>query len=369
MGRDFVFAKFDAFGSSSHCISRRFIWSIVYAFGNNVTVKCCECRGSAVSWRCGGGWEPEPDAGVIYVGMIRTQVNPAPMHGELRVPSRQATGLFRLYLRWRMRKHFHSLRVANAGRIPPQAQPLILFTNRASWWDSRTSMLLAQALLPEREHYAPMDSDELAHNSILRTMGFFGVENSTARGAVQLLNAGGQILRRRGSVLWVAPESQAQDVRKRPILFRPGLGALMGRSGRLTCVPIAVEYVYWENRLPEILVNVGEPLQIANGEMEEARTWTNLLSYAMAATLDELAMLATERDPDAFETILSGPHGSGPHGSGPRGSGPDGNGGISRLWKRITNTITGRAYDKDQPTLSDRTLSKRTRHDRSLRDR
>ena len=271
--------------------------------------------------------------------MTRTQVNPARVGGDLRSPSRRAIALFSIYLRWYTRRHFHSLRVANAGRIPPKAQPLILFANHASWWDPLTAMLLGQEILPERQHYAPMDAIALAHYRIFRPMGFFPVDNASARGAAQLLRAGYQVLTRPGAVLWITPESQFQDVRKRPIVFRPGLGALMTRSGRLTCVPIAIEYVYWTERLPEILVNVGEPLEIADGTMEDARTWTNLLSYAMAATLDELAMLATERDPDAFETILSGSGGIG---------------GIYEIWKRFTCAVTGRTYRHDHGSLHDR---------------
>jgi len=182
--------------------------------------------------------------------MTRTQVNPARPGGELRTPSRRAIGLFSIYLRWYVGRHFHALRVANAGRIPPQAQPLILFGNHASWWDPLTSMLMGQAILPEREHYAPMDETALKHYSIFRPMGFFPVDNASARGAAQLLRAGFQVLSRPHSVLWITPESQFQDVRKRPIVFRPGLGALMSRSGRLTCVPVAIEYVYWQERLP-----------------------------------------------------------------------------------------------------------------------
>jgi hypothetical protein len=113
----------------------------------------------------------------------------------------------------------------------------------------------------------------------------------------------------------------------------------MSRSGRLTCVPVAIEYVYWNERLPEILVNIGEPLEIADGTMEDARTWTNLLSYAMAASLDELAMLAMERDPYAFETILSGSGGIG---------------GVYEIWKRFTCAIAGRPYHHDHGSLHDR---------------
>jgi len=271
--------------------------------------------------------------------MTRTQVNPARAGGELRAPSRRAIALFSIYLRWYLGRHFHSLRVANAGRIPPQAQPLILFANHASWWDPLVAMVLGQTLLPEREHYAPMDETALKHYGVFRPMGFFPVDNASARGAAQLLRAGSQVLSRPGSVLWITPESQFQDVRKRPIVFRPGLGALMSRMGRLTCVPVTIEYVYWSERLPEILVNIGEPLEIADGTMEDARTWTNLLSYAMAATLDELAMLAMERNPDDFEIILSGSGGIG---------------GVYEIWKRFTCAVTGRPYYHDHGSLHDR---------------
>jgi len=268
--------------------------------------------------------------------MTRTQVNTARSGGELRTPSVRAIGLFSIYLRWYMRRHFHSVRVANAGRIPPQAEPLILFANHSSWWDPLTAMILGQSLLPQREHYAPMDAMSLDHYSIFKPMGFFPVDGASMRGASQLLRAGHEVLARPGSVLWITPESQFNDVRKRPVEFRPGLGALMSRNGRLTCVPVAIEYTFWNERLPEILVNIGEPLEIADGAMEDARTWTNLLSYAMSATLDELTMLATERDPDAFETILSGSGGVG---------------GVYEVWKRLICAISGRPYYHDHGSL------------------
>jgi 1-acyl-sn-glycerol-3-phosphate acyltransferase len=264
--------------------------------------------------------------------MTRAQLDRAQTPDTVRRPSPRALGLFSIYLRWYLRRHFHAVRVANIERLPLQAHPLILFTNHASWWDPLTGMLLAQAALPEREHYAPIDADALQHYGIFRSMGFFPVENGSRRGAAQLLRAGAEILRRDRSVLWITPESRFQDVRTRPVVFRPGLGALMNRTSRMTCVPVAIEYTFWNERLPEILINLGEPLEIADGTLEEPRTWTNLLAYAASATLDELAMLATERSPDAFRTLLSGTSGIG---------------GIYELWKRLTCALSGRPYYAD----------------------
>ncbi len=271
--------------------------------------------------------------------MNRTQERPARHRGELQAPSRRALGLFSIYLRWYLQRHFHGVRVANADRIPAKAFPLILFGNHASWWDPLIAMLLGQTILPDRDHYAPMDQTALEHYSIFRPMGFFPVDNKSPRGAAQLLRAGEQVFTRKGSVLWITPESQFQDVRKRPIVFRPGMGALISRMGRLTCVPIAIEYAFWNERLPEVLINVGEPLEIADGTMEDARTWTNLHSYAMAATLDELAMLSMERDPTAFETVLEGSGGIG---------------GVYEMWKRFVCAVTGQPYHHDHGSLHTR---------------
>lgn len=261
--------------------------------------------------------------------MTSTEINRAHFAGKVPRPSRRAIGLFSIYLRWYLGRHFHAVRVANLTRMPAQAHPLILFLNHASWWDPLAGMLLAMEALPECEHYAPMDEAALGHYGIFRSMGIFPVDNGSPRGAAQLLRAGSEILARDRSALWITPESRFQDVRTRPIVFRPGLGALMTRIGRMTCVPIAIEYTFWNERLPEILINIGEPLEIADGALEQAHTWTNLLSYGTAATLDELALLAIERDPAAFETILSGASGIG---------------GIYELWKRLSAVIAGQAY-------------------------
>ena len=257
---------------------------------------------------------------------------------ELRRPSERFLALFRLYSRWYVSRHFHAVRVANAQRVPASAERLIVFGNHASWWDPLIALLLAEALMPEREHYAPMDAAALANYAIFRPMGFFPVENGTARGLVQLLHAGEEVFSR-GGALWITPESQFQDVRKRPVVFKSGLGKLMTRQGRMTCVPIAMEYTFWDERLPEVLINIGEPLEIADGRMEETQTWTNLLSYAMAATLDELALLAEARDAAGFTAILEGGGGIG---------------GVYEVWQRIKAAATGRRYLHEHGSLHKR---------------
>ena len=151
-----------------------------------------------------------------------------------------------------------------------------------------------------------MDAAALKHYSFLRKLGLFPVESGTRRGAVQFLRAAQQILSTPNSVLWVTPEGRFTDVRSRPAVFRPGLASLAARLDTCTLVPLAFEYTFWDERLPEILVSCGQPIAVAQYPEYCAEEWNERLCAALVAAQDELADLAKLRDPAHFETILSG---------------------------------------------------------------
>lgn len=253
---------------------------------------------------------------------------------ELTPPSRRLLSFFRLYLVWYVRRHFHGLRIANASRFP-SASALIVFMNHPSWWDPITTILLSHHLRPEADHYGPMDAKALERYGLFRKMGAFPVVQRQAVGMAQFLGSARLVLER-GGVLWVTPEGQFTDTRSRPVTFRSGLSHLVSQTGRVTLLPIAVEYTYWDERLPEILVNCGEPLHIADGRAEEARTWNNLMAYAMTSTQEELAHLAATRNAENFVTILSGSSGIG---------------GMYEYWKRLRAAVLGEKYESEHGSI------------------
>ena len=234
------------------------------------------------------------------------------------------------YLHWYMGRHFHALRLANPGRFPSTPGPLIIFANHASWWDPLACIVISRYLLPAASHYGPMDATALEHYGFLRKFGLFPVESGTRRGAAQFLRVSQQILSVPNSVLWLTPEGRFTDMRTRPASFRPGLAALIARLGPCTLVPMAFEYTFWDERLPEILVSCGYPLEVTDGKLHSAAEWNQRLEAALAATQDELASLAQLRDSKRFETILSGRVGIS---------------GVYEVWKRLIALLTGRVYE------------------------
>jgi 1-acyl-sn-glycerol-3-phosphate acyltransferase len=223
------------------------------------------------------------------------------------------------------RRHFRAVSIQNAGRLREASGPLIVYANHASWWDPMVSVLLAQTLLPGHKHYAPMDAAPLARYPILRKVGIFPVELATARGAVQFLRTSEAILKS-GGVLWVTPQGRFADVRERPLAFKPGLAALVARVPEATVLPLAIEYTFWDERLPETLLHFAPPVIVKTDEATPA------LEAALEAAMNALREAAMARDPRAFDVLLEGKRGTG---------------GFYALGRRLRAAFAGKAFQED----------------------
>ena len=223
--------------------------------------------------------------------------------------SKPVLGFFRRIVRGYFARHFRAVRVSDSPRFALLgAGPLIVYANHSSWWDPMVLTLLAARYMPERAHYAPMDAAALARYGILKHVGVFGVEMKTARGAAQFLRTGLSVLAK-GGVLWVTPQGRFADARERPLVFKPGLAALAARvPGGCTVLPLAIEYTFWDERLPETLLHFGEPVRVDGESADEIDA---ALRNALGATMEALAAKAIPRNPAAFEVFQQGRVGTG----------------------------------------------------------
>lgn len=215
--------------------------------------------------------------------------------------------LFQRVVRAYFRRHFRSVMVQGAERMAGAEGPLIVYANHSSWWDPMVSVLLAEVLLPGRRHYAPMDAAALKRYPILRKIGIFPVEMASARGAAQFLRTSQAILAS-GGVVWITPQGRFVDPREEMLGFKPGLGALAARTTGVTLIPLAIEYTFWDERLPETLLRVGEPVRV---EGMDAGAATLVLEGALAKTMEELKSASMGRDAGAFCELVRGGRGTG----------------------------------------------------------
>lgn len=215
---------------------------------------------------------------------------------------------FRRIVRRYFRRHFRAVLAQGAAHLADRRGPLIVYGNHSSWWDPMLIVLLGDLLMPERRHYAPIDARALEKYPILRKLGIFPVEMASPRGAAQFLRHAEAILRSNG-VLWLTPQGRFADPREFPLAFKPGLAALALRLPEVPLLPLAVEYTFWDERLPETLLCFGEPLQVdAGGKAAET---THTLEAALSQAMYRLQGAAVARDPSAFDVLFSGARGTG----------------------------------------------------------
>lgn len=218
------------------------------------------------------------------------------------------------YSRWYVRRRFHAVRVlrsstATLDRASAQlsGRPLVVYLNHASWWDPLVSLLLADAFFRERTCFAPIAADHLERYRFFRHLGFYGVTERNARG---FLRTTGTLLDSPQHAVWLTPQGRFADVRERPLKFAPGLGAVARLRPDAAYLPLAIDYTFWTEPQPEILIAFGTPIV----PMDHAPTddWTAVLEQALATTQDALAAKACRRDAADWQALEQGARGVNP---------------------------------------------------------
>jgi len=254
---------------------------------------------------------------------------------ELPAFSHRLYGWFIWYVRRYLRRHFRALRLlrrpaGDPGLADRGSEPVFLVTNHPGWWDPLLFLSLGDWIAPERMNYGPIDAAALGRYRFLERIGFIGIEPGTWRGSARFLRMARAAARRGDVLFWVTAQGGFTDPRVRPTVIRPGIGHALAGAGRGLVVPVAVEYPFWNERLPEALAALGTPLRVADFPGRSAGEWTAVLAAALEATQDRLATAAEAREPAAFETILAGRVGVGI---------------AYDAWRRLSAWLRGERYD------------------------
>lgn len=245
--------------------------------------------------------------------------------------------LFAFYLRWKAGRAFRAVRLSghDPALLPasfPIDRPIVVFSNHPSWWDPATLILLANLRFAGRPGFGPMDEEALGRYGFFRRLGIFGIDKHTTAGARRFLSVARRVLGEANGaggrgMLWVTAEGSFTDPRRRPVRLRPGISHLAATLPDALMVPLAIEYVFWNESRPELLMRLGEPIDCA--DRARAADWTEKLEHALTDTMDRLAADAMLRDPARFRLLLGGTVGVG---------------GVYDLWRRARALLSGRRF-------------------------
>lgn len=216
---------------------------------------------------------------------------------------------------WRyLRRHFHTIAILHESRAALSSlsgRPLIVYANHPSWWDPLIAHFLNEALMSPRHFFAPIDAEALQKYKVFEKLGFFGVQMASQSGAANFLRQCSSILRRDDSALWITPEGRFADVRDDSAPLMPGLAHLCWKNRNAVAVPLALEYTFWDERLPVCLVNLGQPIDTAQRTDWSKATWSDALRQHLRDAQSELANASIARSSAPFDQLLKGRRGTG----------------------------------------------------------
>jgi 1-acyl-sn-glycerol-3-phosphate acyltransferase len=238
----------------------------------------------------------------------------AQKRASLQVPriSRAWLRLFAFYNKRYLQRHFHRIRILKTGLPRILNQPTVVFLNHAAWWDPLVCLFLARRFFPDRASFAPIDAVMLERYRFFKRLGFFGVEQNSIFGAATFLRTSRALLASSQTILWVTPQGRFVDARERPLNFQTGLATLARRLPSVAFLPMAIEYSFWIEARPEILVSFGLPIMPGNRQRLDTDGWNQLLSRSLEDLQDELAMASCLRDPRDWLTMIHGHRGGNP---------------------------------------------------------
>lgn len=222
---------------------------------------------------------------------------------------------FHRFLKPFLKRHFHTIAVLQGGiencRQVGDA-PLIVYGNHPSWFDPLIAHFLCRRWFPQRQFYAPIDASALAQYPVFKKLGFYGIELNSTKGAAEFLRTSQTILQTPATSLWLTPEGRFADARDWSAPLMPGLAHLCTKMPDNGCVlPLALEYVFWEERLPECLVAVGQPMIRSAYASLDKPAWHQMLTANLRETQHALSTACIARSAEAFEPMLGGRAGAG----------------------------------------------------------
>lgn len=239
-------------------------------------------------------------------------------------------------------KKFSALRVEREAAgllrsVAGEPGPLIIASNHVAWWDPLVMLTMQRVFFPDRSMRAPMDAAQLERFKIFRRLGIFGIDPDDPASLSRMGDEMARYFRETARpTFWITPQGTFADVRA-PIVVRPGVSKLAASTPGARVLAMAVEYPFWTDPKPEILVTarvVETPAQA-----DRTTAWQRAIVAAMQANAARLAELAVARDGRAFEPIVSK--------EGRQG------GFLYSLWLRVRGKGGGIAAHRDPKDASD----------------
>ncbi len=208
-------------------------------------------------------------------------------------------------IRSKLRSGFHSILASGMDQLRADLDRddsgTLFLVNHSCWWDLFLVHLINESV--PVDGYGMMEHFNLLRFGFFRRIGAFSVDRTDPGSVRASLDYAARLLRRPRAGVWVFPQGKIETNDVRPLVFQPGIRALVRRSGRVRVVPVAFRYEFWQDERPEALVRFGEAAWVDRPDLP---TLISTFERRLTEELDALRVDAIAQDPSRFAPLSRG---------------------------------------------------------------
>ena len=201
-----------------------------------------------------------------------------------------------------LRRRFYSVRVKNAKHydLINKDYPCIYYTQHTCWWDGMVGYYLFHYLFKD---IAYMMIEDLIKFPLFSRVGAFSIDKKSPRTAMKSLKYCIDFMKNEKRSLWIFPQGKINPPNHRPIKFQKGMAFIAEKVGKVNLVPITMQYPFLRLGLPEVLIDIGNPI-ILNGEKIDKDEFNKFLEEDFTKLADNQLKEISNGEVDKYNTIM-----------------------------------------------------------------
>jgi len=182
--------------------------------------------------------------------------------------------------------------------------PVIMFAPHSNWWDGIVGYHITNRICKKEIR---LMVEELNRFPILRRSGAFSVNKKSPQASMDALKYSIEQVGNPKCILYLFPQGIIKPPNARPIEFRSGLAYIAEKAakkyGKVALMPIAVNYMFLRDNRPEVLIEMGELIELGQEKIDR-KEFTNFLAKKLEGLCDKQMYEISRGQFKGYETLF-----------------------------------------------------------------
>lgn len=189
-----------------------------------------------------------------------------------------------------LQNRFYAFRYKGAELAVESGVPTILFAPHCNWWDGIVFYNITHRIFHKEIR---LMIEELNRFPLLRRGGGYSVNKKSPQSAMKALRYSIDVVGDLRNMLCIFPQGIIRPPHYRPIEFQTGLAYIaqnaVKKYGRINLVPCAIDYCFFRDNRPEVVVNFGKRIELSGDISLNRKDLTSMFEQSLTQACDSLS--------------------------------------------------------------------------------